>query len=222
MFAYVDKQVGLENVLIVLSADHGQPEIPGHLHERGIEKAFHFDTEGLDKQPAIAALKKRFGLGKELIKAFFQPYLYLDRDLITQQDLDIAEVERALAAELRKFKGVAYAVSSSALRSGDLPDNLMIASIQRNFHEKRSGDIFLVFEPNVFINDFDGLEVASTHGSPWRYDTHVPIIFMGPGIEPKKVHRLVHPVDVAPTIAASLGMTPPGSAQGSPLEEVFH
>ena len=59
------------------------------------------------------------------------------------------------------------------------------------------------------------------HGSPWRYDTHVPIIFMSAGIQPKMVHRRVHPVDVAPTIAALLGMTPPGSAQGSPLEEVF-
>jgi predicted AlkP superfamily pyrophosphatase or phosphodiesterase len=56
--------------------------------------------------------------------------------------------------------------------------------------------------------------------STYYYDTHVPIIFMGPGIQPKTVFRRVHPVDVAPTIAALLGMTPPGSAQGSPLEEV--
>jgi arylsulfatase A-like enzyme len=41
-------------------------------------------------------------------------------------------------------------------------------------------------------------------------------------MQPQKVDRRVHPVDVAPTIAALLGMTPPGSAQGSPLEEVFH
>jgi len=59
------------------------------------------------------------------------------------------------------------------------------------------------------------------HVSPWRYDTHVPIIFMGPGILSETVHRRAHPVDVAPTLAALLGMTPPGSAQGSPLEEVF-
>jgi len=59
------------------------------------------------------------------------------------------------------------------------------------------------------------------HGSPWRFDTHVPIIFTGPSVQPKTVHRLVYPVDVAPTIAALLGMTPPGSAQGSPLKEVL-
>jgi arylsulfatase A-like enzyme len=59
------------------------------------------------------------------------------------------------------------------------------------------------------------------HGSPWRYDTHVPIIFAGPGIDEQKVHRLVHPVDVAPTIGAFMGMTPPAAAHGLPLKEVL-
>jgi arylsulfatase A-like enzyme len=59
------------------------------------------------------------------------------------------------------------------------------------------------------------------HGSPWRYDTHVPIIFSGPGIDAQKVTRLVHPVDVAPTLATCLGMSPPGAAHGVPLMEVL-
>lgn len=64
LFASVDEKVGLENTLIVLSADHGQPEIPGHLRELGIEHARHFDTDALDKTPAIAALKARFGIAE--------------------------------------------------------------------------------------------------------------------------------------------------------------
>ena len=66
-------------------------------------------------------------------------------------------MEKAVAAELEKFDGVAAAVSSSALRSASLPDTALMRSILRNFHPKRSGDIYVVFEPNVFINDFDGL-----------------------------------------------------------------
>ena len=62
--------------------------------------------------------------------------------------------------------------------------------------------------------------IAVMHGSPWRYDTHVPIIFAGPGIAPQHVHRLVHPVDVAPTIAALLGMSPPAASTGTVLVEV--
>ena len=221
LFAYVDQKVGLENTLIVLSADHGQPEVPGHLHERGIEDAHYFDTAALDKTPAIAALKARFGIGEELIRTYSQPYLYLNYDVIRAKGLDQAEVEAAVAEELLKFEGVAAAVSSTALRTGGLPDTLLMRSILKNFHPKRSGDIYLVFEPYVFINDFDGLVVASTHGSPWRYDTHVPVMFAGAGLGAQKVSREITPYDIAPTLAALLGVKPPSAAIGNPLPEVL-
>ena len=221
LFAYVDEKVGLDNTLIVLSADHGQPEAPGYLHELGIDKPHYFDTEALDKTPAIAALKKQFGIGEELIEEYFHPYIYLNRELIREKGLDQAAVEDAVAAELKKFKGVADAVSSSALRTASLPDTLLMRTILRNFHPKRSGDIYLVFEPDVFINDFDGLVVASTHGSPWRYDTYVPVMFAGAGLPAAKLSRAVTPYDVAATLASYLGMKPPSGAIGNPLSEVL-
>lgn len=221
LLAYVDEKVGLKNTLIVLSADHGQPEVPGYLHDLGIEDAHHFDTKALDREPAIAALKKRFGIGEELIEAFFQPYVYLNHKVIRDRGLDQAEVEKAVAAELEKFDGVAYAVSSIALRTAAAADTLLTRSVLRNFHRKRSGDVFLVFEPYVFINDFDGLIVASMHGSPWRYDTHVPVIFSGAGLKPQTVSRPVTPYDIASTLSAFTGVKPPSAAIGNPLPEVL-
>ena len=220
LFAYVDEKVGLDKTLIVLSADHGQPEVPGHLHELGIGDSHYFDTDALDKAPAIAALKAQFGLGAGLIEAYNQPYLYLNRDLIREKGLDQAEVETAVAEELIKFDGVAAAISSTALRTANLPDTLLMRAILRNFHPKRSGDIYVVFEPNVFINDFDGLTVASTHGSPWRYDTFVPVMFAGAGLKPRTVSRPITPYDVATTLANYLGVKPPSGAIGNPLIEV--
>ncbi|MCG6968573.1 MAG: alkaline phosphatase family protein [Gammaproteobacteria bacterium] len=221
LLAFVDKKVGLKNTLIVLSADHGQPEIPGYLHDLGIENSHYFDTKALDKTPAITALKKKFGIGEELIEAYFQPYVYLNHNLIRDKGLDQAEVEKAVATELEKFDGVAAAVSSIALRTASLPDTLLLRSILRNFHPKRSGDIYVVFEPNVFINDFDGLTVASTHGSPWRYDTYVPVMFAGAGLKSGEVSRPVTPYDIAPTLSAYLGVKPPSAAIGNPLPEVL-
>jgi predicted AlkP superfamily pyrophosphatase or phosphodiesterase len=221
LFAYIDEKIGLANTLIVLSADHGQPEVPGYLHDLGIDKAHYFDTKTLDKSPAISALKKQFGIGEALVEAFFFPYLYLSHEVIHAKGLDQAIVEQAVAAELLKFKGVAYAISSMALRDGSLPDTMLIRTILRNFHPKRSGDIYLVFEPNVFINDFDGLSVASTHGSPWRYDTFVPVIFAGAGLGHARVERPVTPYDIAATLAAYLKMTPPSGSIGIPLSEVL-
>ena len=115
-----------------------------------------------------------------------------------------------------KFRGVSLAVSSAALRSGDLPSSEGIDTVVRNFHPKRSGDVFIVFEPNWFINDFDGLVVASTHGSPWNYDTYVPIIFAGHGLESKAVERRVYTVDIAATLAAYLGTRMPSGSVGKP------
>ena len=221
LFAYIDKKIGLDNTLIVLCADHGQPEVPGYLHELGVENAHHFDTSALDKTPAIEALKKQFGIGEELIEAYFQPYIYLNNELIRKKGLDQVAIEQAVASELMKFDGVAYAVSSTALRTNSLPDNLLTRSILHNFHPKRSGDIYLVFEPDVFINDFDGLTVASTHGSIWRYDTFVPVIFAGAGLPAAKVNRLVTPYDIAPTLAAYLKIKTPSGAFGTPLPEVL-
>ena len=205
LFAYVDEKVGLENTLIVLSADHGQPEVPGHLHELGIVNAHYFDTAALE----------------ELIESYFHRYIYLNDQQIREKGLDRAAVEQAVVSELMKFDGVAYAVSSTALRTNRLPDNLLTRSILHNFHPKRSGDIYLVFEPNVFINDFDGLTVASTHGSIWRYDTFVPVIFAGAGLPAAKVNRLVTPYDIAPTLAAYLGIKTPSAAVGMALQEVL-
>jgi len=220
LFRYIDEKVGLQNTLIVLSADHGQPEVPGYLATLGNHSANYFDIEGLDKAPAIVALKQRFGIGAQLIKDFFSPYLYLDRELIRSKGLDQAEIEAVLAAEISKFAGVTAAVSSSALRAGAFPDTELMRKVMRNFHPRRSGDIYVVFDPNVYISDFDGLTVASTHGSPWRYDSFVPVMFAGAGLQPATVGRAITPYDIAPTLANYLGIKQPSAAIGVPLVEV--
>ena len=220
LFRYIDDTIGLKNTLIVLSADHGQPEVPGYLQEHGIEHARHFDTDALDKTPALAAIKKNLGIGEELIETYSHPYLYLNNDLIRKKGLDQAEVEKTVATELVKFDGVAASVSSTALRTASLPDTQLMRYILNNGYSERSGDIYLVFEPNIFINDFDGLTVASTHGSPWRYDTYVPVVFAGAGLKAARISRPITPYDVAPTLANYLGIKPPSGAIGNPLTEV--
>ncbi len=220
LFEFVDGEIGLENTLIVFSADHGGPEAPGYLAELGFE-AEYIDPESFDTAAAMESLKSQFGVGEELITTYFHPYLYLNRELIVERGLDQAEVEQAVADVINGFDGVALAVSSMALREGSVPEFPLIQSVLRNFSPSRSGDIYVVFEPNRFINDFDGLTVAATHGSPWRYDTYVPLIFMGAGIPAQRVARPVQTVDVAPTLSLLIGAKPPSGAVGVPLEEVL-
>jgi hypothetical protein len=173
-----------------------------------------------DTEAGIASLKKRFGIGSELILEYFHPYVYLNRDLIRERGLDQGEVERAVAEELMRFEGVALAVSSTALMEGRVPDTDLTRAILNSHHPKRSGDVFVVFEPQWFINDFDGLTVAATHGSPWRYDTFVPLIFAGANLRPLRVSREVQTRDVATTLSAIVGTKRPSGASGQVLPEV--
>lgn len=221
LFAYVDETIGLENTLIVLSADHGGPDTPGYLEELGYVGLDYFDTSSLEKEPAITALKERFGIGAQLIDQYSHPYLHLNRDAIAAQGLDLDEVQQAVALELAKFEGIREAVPSTALRANAVPDFPLMESVRNNFHPGRSGDVYVIFDPNVFINDFDGLVVAATHGSPWAYDTFVPIFFAGHGIEQGSVYRPVTPYDIAPTLSARTGARPPSGAVGQPLAEVM-
>jgi len=220
LFAYIDAEIGLDNTLIVLSADHGGPEAPGYLAELGFE-ADYIDPDTFDRASVIARLKERFGIGEALITTYFHPYLYLNRTAIADKGLDQAEVERAVAAELSKLDGITMAISSSALQAGMVPVTPLTDAVLRNFNPRRSGDIYVVFDPNRFINDFDGLTVAASHGSPWRYDTYVPIIFAGKGITARSISRLVHTTDIAPTLSQIIGAKPPTGSMGHVLLEVL-
>ena len=220
LFAFIDKHVGLKNTLIVLSADHGAAAVPAQLNAFGID-AQYFAPDKLDKEKAIENIKSKYGIAEELISGFNHPYIYLNNEIIRKHKLDVNEVSRAIAEELVKFKGVAYAVPSIDLVEGKIPDTRLYQQILRNFNPKRSGDIYLVLEPHWFVNDFDGLTVASTHGSPWRYDTFVPIIFTGNGLTAKTIFREVQTVDIALTLSKYLKIKAPSGATGSPLTEVL-
>ena len=220
LLAYVDEKVGLDNTLVVLSADHGGPEAPGDLQQYGFE-ANYVDPDSWEKEAGFAALKERFGIGEELIRQYAHPYLYLNHEVIAENGLSLGEVEEAVTAELVKFEGVALAVSSTAMAHGQLPNTPLMRSVLNNYNPRRSGDIYVVFRPHWFINDFDGLTVAATHGSPWRYDTFVPVFFAGAGIEPQKIYREIHTIDVAPTLSAVAGTKPPSGTRGKVLVEVL-
>lgn len=220
LFVFVDHKVGLENTLIVLSADHGGPDAPGYLNSLGIP-AGYVEPETWDREAAIERIKEQFSVEGELIETYAHPYLYFSEDVKNGGHIDQEMLETAVAEELSKFPGVSLAVSSSALRHGNLPDTDLYRAVIRNFHPKRSGDVFIVFEPNWFINDFDGLVVAATHGSPWQYDTYVPIVFAGAGLPAQVIDRKVYTVDIAPTLSAFISIKAPSGSVGTPLKEVL-
>ena len=212
--ALVDTKIGLEHTLIVLSADHGMAELPEYKVEQG------FDAGRLTPDVILGAAtrysKQAYG-SEDLVKFYYRPFLYLDNEAISAAGLQKNQVATALAEALTLENGIYLAITPQDIERS--PDSRLLHQVRNNIHPVRSGDIYIVQDPYWF--NFDKGPVAAMHGSPWSYDTHVPVIFAGAGMNAKIVYRPIQPADVAPTLSALLGMSPPASAQGTVLPEVF-
>ena len=226
LFRFVDEKVGLDNTLIVLSADHGAPEAPEYMATLGLSTGrFPFDwfkTKG----PLTEALQKKYGRD-DLISSHSHPYLYLNLDAIASAGLDVTDVELFVADELMKIPGIAYALTRGDLLAGRITESPIQNQIRRSFHPTRSGNIHLVPQQYWFLHSTEEAEqmgigsIAAIHGSPWAYDTYVPIMFAGSGVPARIVGRRVAPTDIAATLAAYLGIKPPSGSVGTVLTEVL-
>ena len=215
LLADVEKKVGLRHTLVVLSADHGIAELPEYKAEMGFD-AGRLTTDVV-LEAAERTAKQLYGLDN-LVKFYYRPFVYLNDDVLEAGELDKEAVNVALAEALTREPGIFLAVSTDSVE--DMPDSKLLGQIRNNIHPVRSGDIYIVQDPYWF--NFDKGPVAGMHGSPWNYDTHVPVIFAGTRIQSQVVYRPVQPADLAPTLAALLGMSPPASAQGTVLPEAFN
>jgi len=215
LLKFIDSRVGLAHTLVVLSADHGMAELPEYKAELGFNAGRLTPDVILDA--ALQFGKQAYGL-EGLVKFYYRPFIYLNDAALAAADLDKHKVASAMAAALTLETGIYLAIAPADVESA--PDSLILQKIRNNIHPVRSGDIYIVQEPYWF--NFDKGPVTGMHGSPWNYDTHVPVIFAGSRIASQVIYRQIQPADVAPTLAALLGMSPPASAQGTVLPEVFY
>lgn len=217
--AFIDKEVGLENTVIILSADHGGIEYPEYLATHGINTG-HVAPQTL-MQAANAALAEHYPGVTGIISKLSMPYFYLDRNVINQKHLDRGEVERVIARAVQRVPGVSLAVARADWESlSGEADQALIQQIRRNYNPRRSGQVYVVQEPQWQIDEEHRPRLLQ-HGSPWAYDTYVPIAFAGGGIPTEMVWRNVLTTDVAATLAGFLHTKIPSGCIGEPLHEVL-
>ena len=162
-----------------------------------------------------------------MIATHSHPYLYLNGEAIIEANLNIEEVERFIAKEAMKIPGIAFAQTKSDLQAGRISHTPLQIKIRRNFHPSRSGHVHMIQEPYWFLHSTDeaakmGLgSIPAIHGSPWAYDTYVPIFFAGHHVPAQTITRPVATNDIAPTLATYLHIKFPSGSIGNPLEEVL-
>lgn len=218
LFGFIDQTVGLNKTVIILSSDHGVDAIPEYKKKLHFDAGRHYPKKFVEQ--VNEALKQRFNTDKNLVVAFWNPSLYLDQELVKTLGVDIEKVERALVEEILKVPGIALAMTRTDLLSGKITDTPITRKVQNAFHPKRSGNVLIVQNQFWYLYP-NADQFSAMHGSPYAYDTYVPIMIAVPGVKHRKVSRLVGPEDIAPTIASLIGIKPPSGSVGQPLAEVL-
>ncbi len=217
-FAYIDQQVGLDKTLIVLSADHGIDEVPEYKSSLGMAAGRHRPKKFVVS--TNEALQKRFNSKENFVAAFWNPSLYLNLATVKKLNLDVTTVENTLADAILQVPGMSIALTRTNLLAGNVPDHPTMQKLQRAFHPRRSGNVLIVQDPFWYLYP-NADQFSAMHGSPYAYDTYVPIMFVGPGIKAQVSNRLVAPSDIASTITTYLRIKPPSGSVGEGLTEVL-
>jgi arylsulfatase A-like enzyme len=198
-FRYLDKRFGLDKVLIALTADHGFLNVPEYSRSQGLP-GMRIDSRKLmaDLNEQLAA---RFGPGTYAAQLSY-PTIYLDTKLIDANSLDRAEVESAAARILTEHPAIAAVYTRTQLESGALAGGRVATLVQRPY---------AMFGSNV-----------ATHGSPYAYDTNVPLMLFGARwIRPGPSANYAEVVDLAPTLAYLLETRMPSASEGRILSEIL-
>ena len=219
LFEFIDKKVGLGRTAIVLSSDHGVAEAPEYLADLGFEGGRLIPRDFIGR--VNKTLARRYGNTRDLIVDFVGPDLVLDEEQIERLGLDVGEVERAAAREVERIPGFAMAVARTDLLEGTVPSSPVYRRMLESFHSERGGNVRLVPSQGwLLANEPYPTLLTAMHGSPWVYDSHVPLLIAGPGIKRGVVNRRVAPRDIAPTLAAYLRIRPPSGSEGRILPDV--
>jgi len=212
-FAYIDRRVGLGNVIVVLTADHGVAPVP----EKNIERKMPGGRISVQsvRDKVQTGLAKKYGEGKWIV-GNADLALYLNLDLMAQKNLDRAEVNKAAEQICLSIPHVFRVYTREELMSGSVQGDSVDRRVLNSYYSRRSPDIEVLLEPYWM-----SAETGTTHGTTFGYDTHVPVIFMGPGVKAGRYHASIAVNDIATTLATMLDVEIPSGSVGRVLTEML-
>lgn len=213
LFQAIDRQVGLDNVVVVLTGDHGVSPSSAEVATAHMPGGrMPGDTI---KKAVQAALVKKYGDG-DWVGGSGDLSLYLNQDLIAQKNLDPADVNRAAAAAAMDVPHIFRAYTREQLAAGAVSGDQVSRRIENGFNVRRSPDVEFVPEPYWIVSG-----AVTSHGSPFDYDSHVPVVFMGTGIKAGEYDQSIAVNDIAPTLATILKVETPSGSVGRVLSEIW-
>ncbi len=206
LFDAIEVRVGLDQTVFVLSADHAVMPLVESLQKQGLPAR---RVVPVDLQAAgMAALEKRFPGGQDLVAAYLAPDFYLNLDSISRQGLRRPDVEQTLGDALMAT-GVVAKIYTASTFAGDPPsltDDPYFDAVRRSYFAPRSPHVMTRLKEYTYLNSRPG---GTGHGTPYEYDRHVPLVFLGSAIKAGAYEGDAGPEDRAPTLALLLGLDYP-------------
>jgi len=213
LFDALDSKVGKGEYTVFLTADHGAIHVPAYLQNMKIP-ADYVNTNA-DKQKLNNFMFNTFK-STELIENVSNNQVFLNHAKLKELNLKLSEVQDAIVGEIITYENVDKAYSGSVFTTTNFTTGIE-ELIQNGFNQKLSGDV--VFEYNPATISYS--KTGSTHGSGLNYDTHIPLLFFGKGINKGNSYQKTRIIDIAPTMSALLGISFPNGNTGNPIEMVL-
>ncbi|MDT5269792.1 MAG: hypothetical protein QOH49_1978 [Acidobacteriota bacterium] len=219
----VDARVGLGNTVVVFTADHGVAPSPEHAIEMRLPGG---RVKVSDVLTAVRnRIRVRFGkpgdkeTTADYVQTFSNGQVYLNHTALERDGVSAEEAERVAGEAALTVPGVSRYFTRTQLITGSIsPGDALARRVLHGFNAKRSGDVVIIQEAFKYLSDY--VSVA-THGAPYAYDTHVPLIIMGGGAASGRYLNPATPADIAPTLARILNVEPPSNATGRVLLEAI-
>lgn len=209
---FLDKNVGRDQYLLFLSADHGGAPTPSYTSTLKMS-AGYWKSEKLEAA-VQGYLSERFGEGRWVLNEVNQN-IYLNRTLIDEKKLDLKKIQMDVAAFIMNFPEVTMAFNAADLDR--YAERAPIAQrVQLGYNAQGSGDVIYLIRPDYIEYGMQG----TTHGAPYSYDTHVPALFFGAGVEQGETHQPYTICDIAATISALCRISYPSAAIGEPIKKL--
>jgi predicted AlkP superfamily pyrophosphatase or phosphodiesterase len=211
---FLGHQIGLADVWIALSADHGVASLPSQVKKLRIPAA-NLGASKLEAQiNAALTAKLSSGHPAAYVKLDY-PMAWLDQDVFAAVHVHQRDAENAVG-EAMKEAGMRDYYTKSQLALGEVPDTPLGRKYLNSYSPE--GSWYVMGVPEIYTV---GGASGTDHASPYNYDTHVPLVFYGLPFQAGIYRTHAEPVDLAATLASLLGINAPTHSIGRVLTEAI-
>jgi arylsulfatase A-like enzyme len=197
LIAFLDEKVGRKNYTIVISADHGICPIPEVSKNKGVDAGrVNTDLLGKELENELAAKFGKSGSKGKYVESFTNGFVYFNKAVLSEKSIKLDDIIDFSKGWVKKQKGIADAFAVNDFANSKQSESSLLTQIALSYHPDRCGDLYVLLKPYYVPGNY---LTGTTHGSPHKYDTHVPLVVFGGGVKPG-----LYKEKVAPTLAAAI------------------